>query len=88
MSDTAPDVQILQILLRFSRRMPILAQVSSVPFLSHPPLPQLGCSQLQARWSTGSSVAAAYRPLLEGAGLLLSLGELGFPLHHTGTWND
>ena len=27
-------------------------------------------------------------PLLGGVALLLSLGELGSPLHHTGTWGD
>ena len=61
------------------RRMPILAQVLSCSFLPHPPLPLLGCCQLQARWSTGSSVAAAYRPSLGRDALSFSTGGAGLP---------
>ncbi len=66
------------------RRMPILAQGFSLFFLFPPSTPSFG---LLPTWPGGVQGLVWLLPIdppLEGAGLLLVLGELGSPLHHSG----
>ena len=64
--------------------MPILAQGFLCSFFSPPSSPSLGLKPTWPWWSTGSSVAAAYRPLLGRVGPFLSLGEPGSPVYPYG----